>query len=436
MKNILITILSGLFFISASSQDTLKINDTANVVIEENFDKLSKLFAQIQDMDNHLWVEDGNYNLNRKNSYVPYAAILDFKNNLNDLSIITNVKIDAKKDNEQTIGIIFMIQKTGKDGYIFEINQNKEYRVRQINKGYYLYITGNKDKNGWVKSKAINPISEYNTLEAKVYHGIYYMYANGQLLTTFFNSNYNAGGLGLLVGPKTKATSEYFKVIAYNEKKEVAVNSYKDITEVISDTISESVSIIDTIPIEVVDTIINVEKTEVQKNDTITNSTIKPIDSIVSVDSIIIEPKVVDNRNPEQRKIDSLMSIIALKENTIEELKKEEVKEASEDKKELVENYNKLFIAYDSLKFEMAKLAAQKTENNSSGTKKVSGSNDISSEVMNISKSNTELRDSISMLFELINSLKMEITHMNDRMGKIELTNYNLQKSIQGIKED
>ncbi len=187
--------------------------------LAENFDSttVESLWPNINNADNLFLIDKGSYFLYRRSTSASYVILPRWSNALNSFDIKTSLKLGPSETNEQTIGVLFMGQADGKNALVFEVNKSKQYRVKQFIGDYLKYITGDKDHLGWIKNTAIKPADEYNIFEVKAFKGTYDVYINDIYLTSFAVPEYKSGGMGIVIGPATKAKCDYFYINATND---------------------------------------------------------------------------------------------------------------------------------------------------------------------------------------------------------------------------
>lgn len=192
----------------------------SEAVLGEDFNDQNDIWQYPTSYENLFILDKGQYFLTRQNPSSAYAIMAKWPNNLTRFNIKTSLILGPAETKEQTIGVIFLIQDEGKGAVVFEINKDREYRVKEMVGAYYKYITGDKASAGWVKSKAIDT-KENNKIDIKVYDRQCDFYINGQFLTSFnVPEEYGPGRLGLIIGPSAKAKVDYYYVYTTSEGAE------------------------------------------------------------------------------------------------------------------------------------------------------------------------------------------------------------------------
>ena len=180
-----------------------------NQIIKEDFNQQGKTFKIITTSDNYFILDNGDYFLSRNNSDSEFAI---FANNseVSDFLLKTAIRIGPSPNKEASIGLILKAQKNANGAIIFEINKQKEFRIKQLIKNKYQILSGNTKNNGWEKTKLLNGIDEINYIEIRSKSNVYDVYINNKYLSTFFVPEYTFGSCGLIISPKTKARVSYF----------------------------------------------------------------------------------------------------------------------------------------------------------------------------------------------------------------------------------
>ena len=132
--------------------------------IGENFDSSNSHWSTISNLDNLLIVQEGEYIMQRKATFSPYAVMATFPSELSEYRLVASFKLDKATAVEGSIGLIFMAQADGKGGFIFEINREQQYRLRQITNNTYRYLTGTAQDGGWIKEEVIKGLNLPNLI--------------------------------------------------------------------------------------------------------------------------------------------------------------------------------------------------------------------------------------------------------------------------------
>ncbi|MFM1875320.1 MAG: hypothetical protein RL266_1057 [Bacteroidota bacterium] len=197
------------------------------VELREEFSAQNEYWPYLTTMENLYVPDKDEYFMHRRNKAAAYAIITDWKNNLSEFNILTTLKLGPTTEENQTIGVIFLVQADGKGAVVFEFNKFKQYRIKQLVGSYYKFLSGETETNGWVKSGALSNKNEYNEVDIRVQLPQVDIYVNGKFLQSFDVLEYTPGNMGFLIGPDTKAKSDYFYVYTTESGKQSADEELK-----------------------------------------------------------------------------------------------------------------------------------------------------------------------------------------------------------------
>lgn len=186
---------------------------------KESFDSIAKGWPFLSNSENLLLIQEGEYIIQRKSKLSPFAVMGEFEQDLAAYRLITSLKLVRTGSNDGSIGLIFMAQPGGKGGFVFEINQFQQYRLRQITVTGYAYLTGTAKEGGWVKSTMLKEINFANLIELRTKDKKYDLYLNNTLIFTFSELSYKSGGIGFIIGPSTLGKVDFVYLFS-NEKVE------------------------------------------------------------------------------------------------------------------------------------------------------------------------------------------------------------------------
>ena len=139
----------------------------------------------------------------------PRAIIVNANETSKNFYIKSKVNLASTGTMESSVGIIFLAQKRGKGGFIFELNKKKKFRIKELGTGAFITKEG---VNGWLKSKIIAFPERDNTIEIKGFRGKFDIYINGNYLYSFLNNSYEKGNFGAYIGPNAEAKIFYYNV--------------------------------------------------------------------------------------------------------------------------------------------------------------------------------------------------------------------------------
>lgn len=186
------------------------VNEKVKKVFSEGFTDVNKNFIITPSSDRKFWATygDGYYFMQRKIGS-PRAVIANADPINKNFYIKSKVLLAPLGTSESSVGVIFLAQRGGKGGFVFEINKKRKFRITDL--GTNAYITKEGD-NGWLKSKNIAPPTRNNTVEIKGFRGQFDIYINGNYMYSFVNNSYESGKFGTYIGPSAEARIYYFNV--------------------------------------------------------------------------------------------------------------------------------------------------------------------------------------------------------------------------------
>lgn len=186
---------------------------------KESFDSVAKGWPFLSNSENLLLIQEGEYIIQRKSKLSPFAVMGECEQELSTYRLITSLKLVRSANPDGSVGLIFMAQPAGKGGFVFEINQFKQFRLRQITVTGYTYLSGNAKEGGWVKSSVLKDINMANLVELRTINKKYDLYLNNTLILTFSEPTYKSGGIGFIIGPGTLGKVDFVYLFS-NEKTE------------------------------------------------------------------------------------------------------------------------------------------------------------------------------------------------------------------------
>lgn len=208
----------------------------SKLTISENFDSVSGYWTTLANGENLFIMQDGEYILQRRAAESPYAIIANFQEQFSDFRAIASLKLDDAMSEEATVGFLFMMQEQGQGGFLVEINNNKEYRLRQIANGVYRYITGTSKNGGWEKTTSIKEGNIYNMIEIVSFNKNYDLSINGTFIRSFSEPAYKTGKFGFIIGPKSRGKIDFLYIFTNTSGKNVTnIRTTSDSTATIAD---------------------------------------------------------------------------------------------------------------------------------------------------------------------------------------------------------
>ena len=210
MKNTILSLLFLIFSFPAFSQLTADVEYSVRK-FEDNFEAGSVAMWQVtNNADNAYFIVKGHYELYRKNPKSADVIYPKWENKLEVYSLEAAFQFEKSKEREQYAGLILNASKTG--ALIAEIREDNHFRVRKIMNGKSSYVTGRGEDDGWISTGFMN--KEFNRLQVKTSGSGYDFVINNGLQFSLNDTDFSIGRMGLLVGPGTKVSIDYFYVDA------------------------------------------------------------------------------------------------------------------------------------------------------------------------------------------------------------------------------
>jgi len=252
-------------------------------VFKEDFNEKNNYFSTESSSDNFFGIVDGHYFLNRSTN-TPYSIMSNWTNDLENFEIQTSIKMSPDKTTStQSIGLILKYSPDNQEGLIFEINDNKKYRIRYTKEGKNKYLTSGND--GWVKSSHLNRNDVKNDLVIKTKNNKYEFFINNNLeikinLSNRFKDGLIYGNFGIYLSPFTKAKIEYIYISApqsYNGINKSLQLSKKEIKTLIEENeiLKNKIKKNENRKLAELTNVINILETQLKETNVITFTVIK-----------------------------------------------------------------------------------------------------------------------------------------------------------------
>jgi chromosome segregation ATPase len=211
MKKYLLILTSLATTTIAFSQQVSLTNFNTEVFIE-NFSSNSTQFSYETTSENYFIVDDGDLFLSRNNKLSDFTIFSEMPFSEENYKLKASIKLMPTNNKKSHVGILLNTQLDGNGLISIELNTKKEYRIRQINKGESKYLSGNRDKEGWISSNQIKNNGEYNYIDILCYNGRYDLYFNFQYINTFESPEYTSGRFGFIIGAESQARIDYIHI--------------------------------------------------------------------------------------------------------------------------------------------------------------------------------------------------------------------------------
>lgn len=188
----------------------------------DNFDSDNGTWKIMSSADNLFLIQDGKYFIQRKQNKTAYSIFPKWESPPSSFEISATINIQSTPLTESSAGIIFMAQADGSGAFVFEINDKKQYRLKQLVGVNFKLLTGTSKSNGWVESQILNDKDQNNLVQVKSSNRNYDIFINQNYILSFTELAYKAGEIGISVGPDSKFTVDQISVYTtIDDKKEI-----------------------------------------------------------------------------------------------------------------------------------------------------------------------------------------------------------------------
>ena len=420
MKNFILSSLLLLTFLNFNlSAQQISPQEFINEHIKEDFNNPNESFEVLTNADNYFILDRGDYLLSRNNKESEYAIIA--RNSIvTNFVLKTEIRIGPSENKKASLGIILKAQEDGNGAIIFEINKNREYRIKQLVMDKYKNLTQKNRKEGWIKNKLINGIDENNSIEIRSENNLYDIYINDAYLTTFSVPELSSGSCGLIISPATKARVSYYHI---NTKKPISV-----VTNLEKEEDNHNTSL-------------NIEKSNERvkiindKNAQLDelNKKIENLNNIIS--ALELENKNISKLSGEVDNLNNVISALEKENKNITKLKQVNVNQQQSLKKK-TDEISELNQTINTKKNEISNLNKKNSELLSSSSKQEKQIKRLQHSVKDlrvaeneVSKNNKELNQNISKLEKEIRTQKSANTQLIKKLEKSNNELNTLQKT-------
>lgn len=209
-KHISYTLIALLFSSSLFAQNITELENVENL-IKEDFNDSESAFPILTNVDNYFIIDNGDYLLSRNNTETEYAILASTKENINDFTLKSSIKLGPSSYKRSSAGILIKAQSAGSGALVFEINRKGEFRIKELLiSNTYKYLSGKNSNDGWVKNREIKAEGNFNAIEIRCEENVYDIYVNNKFITTFFSPTLSSGRMGILIGRDAKARVAYY----------------------------------------------------------------------------------------------------------------------------------------------------------------------------------------------------------------------------------
>lgn len=185
--------------------------DFTRLLWDEDFSQSGEKWPLTYNADNFFVIQNGSFELLRSNQKTGTFVFSREERNFNFFEARTRIVFGEGSARMPVAGLVLQAQADGSGALVVEINNKGQYRVRRVRSEQSIYLTGNPEHEGWVKTKKLLSKMD-NIIAVKTYEKVYDLYLNGQYVTTFTELEFSSGKLGFYVGPGTRVSSDYLQV--------------------------------------------------------------------------------------------------------------------------------------------------------------------------------------------------------------------------------
>ncbi|MDX5320949.1 MAG: hypothetical protein LPK49_07805, partial [Bacteroidota bacterium] len=183
----------------------------------EPFDDASPKWRTSNSPDELYLIQGGHYVLHRKASTGPSIILPEEGDLYGESRVEMELTLDANVAGS-SLGMMFLAKPNGKSAYMIEINDQREYRIRQIESSIFKEMSGTAKSSGWVKEKAIAKAGTKNRLAATYESGVLKFEINGKDLWVGDVFQPEKGKVGIYVGPGSKGFVDAIRVYVSEEE--------------------------------------------------------------------------------------------------------------------------------------------------------------------------------------------------------------------------
>ncbi|MEY3983637.1 MAG: hypothetical protein RL160_1196 [Bacteroidota bacterium] len=203
-------LLSLLQFSVLGAQQVTK--DFPKLQWDEDFNLVSEKWPQTYNSDNFFLVQNGSYDMQRTNLKTGTFVFPAEDKTFGYFEVRCRLAFKEGTGSQAVAGLVFQAQADGSGALVVEVNDKYQYRVRRMTRDGAVNLTGGGENDGWIKAKRMLH-KDANTIVVKTYEKVYDLYLNDQYAITFTEIELSQGKIGFYVGPGTKVSAEYVKVM-------------------------------------------------------------------------------------------------------------------------------------------------------------------------------------------------------------------------------
>ncbi|MBU6324947.1 MAG: hypothetical protein KJS92_05610 [Bacteroidetes bacterium] len=210
MKKNRLLLFSLLQFSMLGAQQVTK--DFPKLQWDEDFNLANEKWPQTYNSDNFFLVQNGSFDMQRTNTKTGTFVFPSEDKTFGYFEVRSRLVFREGPGTQRVAGLVIQAQADGSGALVIELNDKYQYRVRRMTRDGSVNLTGGGENEGWIKAKRFLN-KDGNTIVVKTYEKVYDLYLNDQYAITFTEIELSQGKIGFYVGPGTKVSAEYVKVM-------------------------------------------------------------------------------------------------------------------------------------------------------------------------------------------------------------------------------
>jgi hypothetical protein len=210
MKKNRLLLFSLLQFSVLGAQQVTK--DFPKLQWDEDFNLANEKWPQTYNSDNFFLVQNGSFDMQRTNTKTGTFVFPSEDKTFGYFEVRCRLVFREGPGAQPVAGLVIQAQGDGSGALVVEVNDRFQYRVRRMTRDGSVNLTGAGENEGWIKAKRFLN-KDGNTIVVKTYEKVYDLYLNDQYAITFTEIELSQGKIGFYVGPGTKVSAEFVKVM-------------------------------------------------------------------------------------------------------------------------------------------------------------------------------------------------------------------------------
>ncbi|HCS20421.1 MAG TPA: hypothetical protein DIW47_07650 [Bacteroidetes bacterium] len=183
----------------------------------ERFESATTTWRTSNSLDELYLIQGGHYVLFRKNESGPSIILPENGDLYGECHVEMEMMLDPLVPGS-SLGLMFMARPNGSAAYILEINDSREYRIRQIEESVFKELSGTTKNAGWIRDKVIHKPGEINRITATYGSGVIKFEINGKDVWVGDAYQPEKGKIGIYIGPGSKGQVDEIRVYVSQEE--------------------------------------------------------------------------------------------------------------------------------------------------------------------------------------------------------------------------